>query len=102
MGPSELPVPEYLFLSSDLGIFQTQFLPYLSFLIPFTLTSPCGTSIIYRFTCFMLSHRSCMLLSFLFSIFLSFCCSGWVIYSTVTSRLDIHSSLSFSKLFISV
>ena len=54
----------------------------------------------------VLSHRSCMLLSFLFpfvslSLFF-FLLFWWMIYITVSSRLYIHSSLSFSKLFISV
>ena len=59
-----------------------------TFSIPFFLSSPSGIHIMCRLSSFISSHRSCILLSFLFH--LSFCCSDWMISTILSSRLLIH------------
>ena len=64
-------------------------------LIPFSHSSPSGTSITQMLVCIMLSHRSLKLYSFLFKIFLLI---GW--FPLFNTRSLIHSFVSLSLLSI--
>ena len=60
---------------------------------PFSLFSPFGTPIMQMLVCLMLSQKSLKLFSFLKMLF-SFFCSAWVIFTTLSSRSLICSSVS--------
>ena len=69
------------------------------FLILFALSSLFWNPIMCRLTCFVLSYRSHVLVSFFPPICLSVCCSDWLIAATLSSRTLNHSS-SLNFLFI--
>lgn len=92
--PSLLPFHGYLFPGYLFSRFEN-FLPIVSpnaFSVPFSLPSLSGLPTKCRMAHCLLSCTSCMLLSF-FKIYLSVCCSVWVVFITLSFRSLVCSSL---------
>lgn len=94
LGPSYFLYLEICFLI--FGMFLAIFIQ-MHFQSPFSVTSLYGIPIMCKLIQFILSHKSCILLSFL--KFFSVCCFDWVI-SIFSSTSFICSSSLFNLLFI--
>ena len=88
------------FLHQVREVFSHYFFKYVFYLFfPPSLSFPSGIPIMLMLVCLMLSPKSLRLSSFL-GITFSFCCSNWVISTTLYSRFLVCPSTSSNLLLI--
>ena len=88
----------YLYICFLLSVGEVFSHSFFKYIFDPHLSSLFRTPIMHRLSCFTLSHRSCMLLSFFFPFV---CLLFWLCdFLILSSRSLIHFSASFSLLFI--
>ena len=99
---SFFPIPPNMLILGHLASHPTKgvIVSWNTFFIPFCLSSSPWIPIIHRSTHFVLSRRSCILLSFFFLICLYVWYSHWVISIILFARPLTFSSALFHLLFI--